>query len=223
MITVVEAIKNRRSIRKYKPEPVPDDVILQLLDCARLAPSAHNWQPRRFVVIKDASIKKTLREYAYGLDFVESAPCTIACCADLNAFGARVSRRRMKEMLIAGVLDDIGEVSLTTPDWLQGAGRDEDLYQYRGQAAFDSAIATEHIVLAAMAFGLGTCWVHMFEVEKVHRLLKLPATTMVVSLLSLGYPAQDPPQRPRLPLEDIILIPIPEACSLKSQASNQKS
>ena len=223
MLTVIEAIKNRRSIRKYEPDPVPDDIILQLLDCARLAPSAHNWQPRRFVVIKDAAIKKKLREYAYGLNFVELAPCIIVCCADLNAFGARVSRRRMKELLVAGALDDIGEVSITTPDWIQGAGTDEDLCQYRGQAAFDSAIATEHIVLAALAFGLGTCWMHLFEPEKVHRLLNLPDTTIVVSLLSLGYPAQDPPQRPRLPLEDIILAPIPEACSFRSQAPNPKS
>lgn len=215
MVTVIEAIKNRRSIRKYKPDPVPDDIILQLLDCARLAPSAHNWQPRRFIVIKDAGIKKKLREYAYGLHFVESAPCIIACCADLNAFGARVSRRRMKELLVAGALDDIGEVSPTSLDWLQGAGGDEDLYKYRGQAAFDSAIATEHIVLAALAFGLGTCWMHMFEPEKVHSLLNLSETTIVVSLLALGYPAQEPPPRPRIPLEEIILTSIPEACSLK--------
>jgi nitroreductase len=208
MVTVLEAIKNRRSIRKYKLAPVPDEVILELLECARLAPSAHNWQPRRFMVIKDEGIKKKLKDCAYGLQFLESAPCVIVCCADLMAFGARASRRRMKELLVSGALDDVGSVD-SVPDYLQGTDDYAELRRYRGQAAFDSAIATEHIVLAALAFGLGTCWIHMFQPEKVHKLLKLPDNITVVSLLALGYPDQDPQPRPRLPLADIVLTPNP--------------
>ncbi len=186
MLTVIEAIKNRRSIRQYRPDPVPDDVVLQLLDCARLAPSASNRQPWRFVVLKDPDIKRELKRCAYGQHFVESAPCMIVCCVDLTVYAP-------------GPED----------------GSDNELYAYLGECRFNSAIGTEHIVLAATAFGLGTCWVHLFDPEKVHQLLKLPDTIAVVTLLAVGYPAENPPPRPRVPLKSIVLTPIPEACSLE--------
>jgi len=212
MLTVIDAIKNRRSIRKYKLAPVPDEVILELLECARLAPSAHNSQPWRFVVLKDETIRKELRQYAYGLQFVESAPCVIVCCVDLGAHSVRTTRRRLKELLVAGVLDDVGEVNYD-PLASVAEGDDAHLQRFLESCRFNSAIATEHIVLAALAFGLGTCWIHMFQPGKVHKLLKLPDNIVVVSLLALGYPDQSPPPRPRLPLSDIILTPIPQACS----------
>jgi nitroreductase len=160
------------------------------------------------MVVKDGEIKKKLRDCAYGLQFLESAPCVIVCCADLMAFGARASRRRMKELQVSGALDDVGAVD-SVPDHLQGTDDYAELKRYRGHAAFDSAIATEHIVLAALAFGLGTCWIHMFQPEEVHKLLELPDNITVVSLLALGYPDQSPPPRPRLPLADIVLVPGP--------------
>jgi len=213
MLTVIEAIKNRRSIRKYKSDQVPDEVILELLECARLAPSGHNSQPWRFVVLKDGGIKKELRRCAYGLQFVESAPCIIACCVDLGVHSVKTVRRRLRELLEAGVLDDVGQV---TYDPLANAADGDSTQSWRSLEGyrFYSAIATEHIVLAALAFGLGTCWIHMFEPEKVHELLKLPDNIAVVSLLILGYPDQDPPLRPRIPLKSLILTPIPEAVSL---------
>jgi len=222
MVTVIEAIRNRRSIRKYKPDPVPDEIIVELLECARLAPSAHNSQPWRFVVLKDDGIRKELRQYTYGLHFVESAPCIIVCCVDLGVHSIKTTRRRLKELLVAGVLDDVGEVSY---DPLAQVAEVDDiqLLKFLEKCRFDSAIATEHMVLAALAFGLGTCWIHMFEPEKVHELLKLPGNIAVVSLLALGYPDQGPPARPRLALESIILTPIPEACSLKAIADGGQS
>jgi nitroreductase len=216
MLTVIEAIKNRRSIRKYKPEQVPDEVILELLECARLAPSAHNSQPWRFVVLKDEEVKKGLRKYAYGLQFVESAPCIIACCVDLGVHTVKTTRRRLKELLVAGVLDDVGQVTYDPLANISN-GSSAQSSRFLERSRFNRAIATEHIVLAALAFGLGTCWIHMFEPEKVHELLKLPDNIAVASLLTLGYPDQDPPPRPRLPLENLILAPIPEASSFGIQ------
>jgi hypothetical protein len=110
-----------------------------------------------------------------------------------------------------GVFDDIGETNYIAPELV---GDDSNLNQYLSQCQLNSAIATEHIALAAVALGLGTCWIHMFEPDKVHKLLNLPQTTVVVSLMVLGYPDQNPLPRPRLPMKDIILSPIPEACFL---------
>ena len=211
-MTVMEAIKGRRSIRKYKPAPVPDAVILQLLECARLAPSMSNSQPWRFVVIKDSLIKKKLVEYAYNLRFIESAPCIIVCCVDLSVRTQKDARRRLKELMIDGTYADVGNISYVLPEILNP---DIDPAQLLSECEFDSAIATEHIVLAATALGLGTCWIGMLENDKVHQLLNLPEEIRVVKLLVLGYPAQSPLPRPRIPLESIILSPISEASTFK--------
>ena len=63
---VSEAIKKRRSIRKFKPDPIPEEKIRLLLESARLAPSGTNTQPWRFVVIKDNDTKKKLQEAEIG-------------------------------------------------------------------------------------------------------------------------------------------------------------
>lgn len=222
MLTVLEAMRDRRSIRRYKSEQVSDEILLELLECARLAPSGHNSQPWRFVVLKDENVKNELRKYAYGMQFVESAPCIIVCCVDLSVHSVKTVRRRLKELLIAGVLDDIGQV--THDPLVNTVDNDiEQSWRVIERYKFYSAIATEHIVLAALAFGLGTCWIHMFEPEKVQQLLKLPDNIVVVSLLTLGYPDQNPSPRPRLPLENLILTPIPEALSFGIQDVDAQS
>jgi len=211
-MTVIEAIKARRSIRKFKPDPVPDSIIRQLLECARLAPSRANSQPWRFVVLKDNVIKKKLMEYCYNVRFIEFAPCIIVCCVEISVRTQKYARRRVKELIIDGAYADIGNHNYVLPEILDP---DLDPVQLLGECEVDSAIATEHIVLAAMAFGLGTCWIGALEEDKVRQLLNLPDEIRVVKLLALGYPAQSPPPRPRIPLESIILSPIPEACTFK--------
>ncbi|MBM1155044.1 nitroreductase family protein, partial [archaeon] len=70
----------------------------------------------------------------------------------------------------------------------------------------DTAIAVEHIVLAAAAKGLGTCWIGSFNEQKVRELVGAPEHLQVVALLALGYPAEEPPPRPRKPLTEIAFI-----------------
>src|SRR3989337_760383 len=83
---VKEAIQKRRSIRRFKPDPVSDDLIQQLLESARLAPSGSNTQPWRFIVVKDAESRQKLQAASYNQRHVGQAPVIIACCADIKAF-----------------------------------------------------------------------------------------------------------------------------------------
>jgi len=81
---VVKAIKSRRSIRKYKPDPVREDKILSCLEAARWAPSANNSQPWEFVVVRDPETRKTLAEiHTYGR-FMRDSPVVLAVLADPN-------------------------------------------------------------------------------------------------------------------------------------------
>jgi len=80
-MNVYEAIKTRRSIRSYEDRPVEEDKLHRILEAARLAPSASNLQEWRFVVVRDAHIRKKLMEAAKGQRFVGEASVVIACCA----------------------------------------------------------------------------------------------------------------------------------------------
>jgi len=77
-----EAIKGRRSIRAYRPDRIPDDVLEKVLDAARWAPSAGNCQPWDLIVVNDSKVKKNLCDAALGQDFIEEAPVVVVICAN---------------------------------------------------------------------------------------------------------------------------------------------
>ncbi|MCG2661107.1 MAG: nitroreductase family protein [Kiritimatiellae bacterium] len=75
-----EVVKTRRSVRSYRSDPIPEDVLRRVLDGARMAPSANNIQPWHFLVVKDAAKRRQLAELAAGQMFVAEAPVVIVCC-----------------------------------------------------------------------------------------------------------------------------------------------
>jgi len=79
---VFDAIKTRRSIRKYKPEPIPEEKLRNILEAARLAPSAGNRQPWRFVVVQNKGLKKALAEAANNQTFLNDASAIIVAIGD---------------------------------------------------------------------------------------------------------------------------------------------
>lgn len=84
---VIDAIKRRHSIRKFKEKSISNKLINKLLEAARLAPSGNNVQPWRFKVVKEKRIKDKLKEAkVFKQDFVYTAPLVFVCCADPNAY-----------------------------------------------------------------------------------------------------------------------------------------
>ena len=85
-MNVVEVIKSRRSIRKYQNTTIPDAVITEIIECARMAPSGHNAQPWRFVVVTDPEIRKQIASFARWGSFIKEAYACIAvfCSRDSN-------------------------------------------------------------------------------------------------------------------------------------------
>ena len=75
---VFEAIKTRRSVRNYKSDTVPEEKLNKVLEAARLAPSAHNGQDRKFIVVRDEKKRKELAQAAHNQTFVGKAPVVIA-------------------------------------------------------------------------------------------------------------------------------------------------
>lgn len=197
---LLDAMKARRSIRKFKAKPVPDEYITQLIEAARLAPSGSNLQPTRFVVVKSEEAREKLNE-ATPLPFVAKAPVVIACCVDPESFGGL--QNRYAELREAGAFVD---TPLNNPDPDSSAPRRQmDSATAEAYMRLNAAIAIEHITLRAVDLGLGTCWIMMFDQTKAKKALGLAENLSIVALIPLGYPDQNPAPRPRLDLESLIL------------------
>ena len=210
MLTVGEAIQQRRSIRKFKSDPIRKDVVRQLLEAARLAPSGSNRQPWRFLVVTDADERRALRDICMGQAFVDEAPLVFVCCLDLQAYDQSARRARAQEFEAFGVLETLsGEVR--DPEYrsrmLAQPDPDRDTALRSGMP--NLYIAIEHMVLTATALGLGSCWVGAIrDVKEIGSFFGLPENIVPVVVLPVGYPAIVPPQRPRLPLNEILLRPV---------------
>ena len=200
-MNVKDAISKRRSIRRFKPDPVPDELILQLLESARLAPSGSNTQPWRFIVVKDAETRQKLQSASYNQRHIGQAPVIIACCADIKAFGE--FPERVEELIAAGALPEKTR-EVFVPSLKKGGMSADIKWHLLIAATGNTDIAIEHMALQAVELGLGTCWVRWFDDNKVKEILEIPKNIEIIALLPIGYPAEEPPQRPRFDLDKIV-------------------
>ena len=157
----VEKMYTRRSIRKYKDEPVPEDVINSILEAGRLSPSAVNRQPWHFVVVKDQKIKEEIYHERYS-PFIKTA--------DFTVVGLYLPSEALTEKL----------------------------------SLIDVTIALQSMVTAAWMHDIGSCWIGGFNEEKIKKTLNLPEEAKIVCLVSFGIPDEEPTQRPKKAMNEII-------------------
>ena len=156
----------RKSVRTFLDKPVENEKLIQILDAARLAPSAFNRQRWRFLIVRDIQTRAELIKRAKIPPFVGKAPIIIIACAKTDSCMMRY-----------------------------------------GQPCYpiDVAIALDHITLAAVEFGLGSCWISSFDENKVKQILKIPEEIRIIALMLLGY-SSDPSivDKQRLPIDQIV-------------------
>ena len=200
--STLELIKTRRSIRKYKETPVPDDYTVKILEAGRWAPSGEDAQPWRFIVIKDRKKIETLGKLAgAGSARRFRAEFLTRKLFDRLPIPDEEKRKRVYRKLITG------EVSLFMKDaplLIVVAGR-RDCWD----AVYDVSAAIQNMLLQVHAMGLGACWlvapvIDVRDEMKVKELLKIPEEYTVDAILAVGYPAESPKPRPRLPLSEIV-------------------
>lgn len=199
---VFEAIRKRRSIRKFKVSEIREQEIEKLLEAARLAPSGSNVQPWRFIIVRDKQLKGLLREACFNQEFVEEASVVFVCCGDLSSW--KKTREHSQELIERGDIRLSKECETALNARIEKAATAE-MYQRIPTTLLDVAIAIEHIVLEALELGLGSCWVRLFDEPRVRWLLNLPERLHIVALLPVGIPDEDPAPRPRLPMSALVL------------------
>jgi len=159
-------LRQRRSIRHYLPDPIPGEKLSAILEAVRLAPSACNLQPWRFLIIQSEEKRRLAGEcYSRGTWLLE-APLIIVALGNPGSAWKRLNG---------------------TPAHI-----------------IDVSIAMEHLVLAAAAEGLGTCWICAFDQELLHRKLNLPPEWEAVAMTPLGFSAGAPRPFSRKSLQDIM-------------------
>jgi nitroreductase len=179
-MTVEQAIKNRRSIRKYQGIKVPSSLIKKLLTAAQLAPSAYNAQPSKFIVITDKKIRQKLQDNnIFKHSFVYSAPLLIICCANPEVYP-----KEKFEPVYSNSAEIGGDV---------GAVR-------------DLSISTQNLVLMATELGLGTCYIGIVNRNKIKEILNIPKNYVLPFVITVGYPDEKPKPSSRKPLKEIITI-----------------
>lgn len=170
-----QLVKGRRSIRRYLEKPVEREKILTCIEAARLAPSADNVQPWRFLIIDDPDLKAQFAKKVFSgiyfiTKFAAKAPVIIVILAKLDIIANRIGKQI------------------------------QNIHYYY----IDSGIAGEHIVLQAEELGLGTCWIGWFNPRKARKFLKIPRKYKIVSLMAMGYYEKKPSgEKKRKKLEEI--------------------
>jgi len=191
-------LRSRRSVRKFRPDPIEPALVQDLLEAARWAPSPHNRQPWRFVVLQQADSRQRLA-HAMGerlrLERLADGTDPQAVEADVSRSYARITGAPLAVLLC---------MSLEQMDRYPDARRSR---AERRMAVQGVAMAGQNLLLAAHAAGLGGCWIcaPLFAPEVVRQVLELPEDWDPQGLVVLGWPADSPSERERMPLEQVTL------------------
>ncbi len=184
-VDIDQAIKGRRSVRRYKTDPVDEKTVETVLDAARWAPSWANTQSWRFVVVRDKETKSKLAGTLVGVgggrpnraaEGLMAAPVAIAVCAQF------------------------GQAGFSHGDEQPRAITNKGDYWYM----FDAGLVTQTLCLAAHAHGLGTVIIGAFDSKAAGEVLEVPDGFTVVALTPLGHPDETPAVRPRRELTEIL-------------------
>ena len=195
MSHVLDAIRERRSVRKYLPRKVPREVVEEVLVAAGWAPSAHNAQPWRFIILEEAK-----HELAQAMADAWAADLTRdGITVDADKRKARVERFTTAPVLILACL---------TMDGMRKFPDEKRQKSERDLAVQSLGAALQSLLLTAHVKGLGACWFSApsFCKEPVRKVLGIPDEVEPEALITLGYPAEKPQVPPRKLLGDYCFV-----------------
>lgn len=176
----MDSIRNRRTIRKYKQQDIPAELLNGLLEEAFRASTMGNMQLYSVVVTRDAERKALLAPAHFNQPMVTSAPVVLTFCADFNRF-SKWCRQRKAEPGYDNLISFIN-------------------------AASDTLLAVQNFCMLAEDRGLGICYLGttVYNPDQIIDILHLPELVVPVATITVGYPDECPAQPDRLPLSGII-------------------
>jgi nitroreductase len=187
-VNTLEAIAARRSVRKFKDTPVPDDLVKAILQAAIQAPSGKNRQPWRFVVVREDKRDEMVRIMREGIDYVES----LGHEPGSSRWTAAIMERAPVTLF---VFNDAQEHTPGKLMWDEPG----DVVDVQSIGA-----AIQNMLLAAQELGLGTLWICDVFYAYNELIDWLGETRQMIAAVSVGYPDESPAARPRKAFDDVV-------------------
>ena len=209
MADILDIITTRKSIRRYKPDPIPDEMIDKILEAARWAPTGENYQPWRFIVIRDPEIKKKIGDLAkLGSGSRMTAwHCMGETQKRFEKIKDPVKKAEVFRFMYSG---EVSAFAKQAPLIIAVIGT---LMEGAVDVPYDLSAAVENMLLEAHSLGLGACWVHgpvasTRDAAKFKKILKIPTGMgeyKVIAYVAFGWPAEERKHpRPKKPIEDMV-------------------
>ena len=195
-LDVAQAAAARRSVRAYKPDAVPTEDLERIFETVRLAPSAYNFQPWRFVVATDPALKAALGAAAFGQKQVTGAPAVIVLYTDMKD-----ALENADEIMHPGLPADkraAGAAGLRA-SWESKSDTDREQW-----GAGQGYIALGYLLLAASSLGYATSPMLGFDPAKVRDALGLPEHVMIPALVAIGRGDEEGFTHHRHPVDRIV-------------------
>ena len=179
-MSVIQQILNHRSIRKYKPDPIPEELLQEILQAGIRTSSSGNMQTYSIIVTREQQLRERLLEPHMGQKMVVDAPVFLTFCADFNRM-----RRWLKLNQAADNFDNFFSFLI---------------------GAIDAILVSQTVALAAESRGLGLCYLGstLANADAIGEILGLPNNVVPLTGFSLGYPDEQPHLRDRLPLSSLV-------------------
>lgn len=203
---ILDVIITRKSIRRYKPDPVPDQMIDKILEAARWAPTGENHQPWRLIVVRDPeTIKKIGQMAKVGSGIFATTEYSMGRMRQFEGIKDPKERERIERFMFTG---EVSAFLGKAPLLIVVCGRCDAL-----DTPYDLSACAENMLLEAHSLGLGACWVHgpvatIRGEIRMKQLLDIPPGMekyKLLAVISFGWP-ENPRKhpRPKLNLEEIV-------------------
>ena len=169
-----------RSIRKFRPTPIPQEVLRECLEAATRASTCGNMQLYSPVVTRDEALRRRLSPCHFDQPMVTEAPCLVTVCADVHRFTMWCEQR--------------------------GADPAYDNFEWFVNAATDALLAAQNLCVQAEIHGLGICYLGttLYTAAEIARILQLPKGVIPLTTIVMGYPDETPGLTDRLPLDAVV-------------------
>jgi nitroreductase len=198
---ILEAIYTTRSMRRVKPDPIPDDVLRAIMDAAIRAPSGGNSQGWSFLVIRDAAMRRKLEDiYRPAIRALFQPGGPYAGLMDVEDPEQREATRRLRDSALY-LGEHLHEAPVIVIACIRTGGRGTNVIT--GSSIYP---AVQNLMLAARAFGVGSTLttVHRVKQDEVREMLGIPPDVETAALIPLGYPKGRWGVARRRPLEEVV-------------------
>lgn len=206
---ILDVISSRKSIRRFKTDPIPEEMIDKVLEAARWAPTGENYQPWRFIVVRDQETRNQIGDLAKtgSGSRMTAWYCLGHMQKRFEAIEDPEKRAKVLEFMYTGEVSAFAKVA---PVVIAVLG---SLKVGSVDVPYDLSAAVENILLEAHSLGLGGCWVHgpvasSRDAVKFKKILKIPtemSSYKVIAYVAIGWPLEQRKHpRPKLPLEELV-------------------